>query len=771
MARRKSRRKSRGSRQQSSESSASQGIPIPDRRAMEGILQQVVSGLAGQTASDVDAAQQIMYEAFETESPRRQVALARQALETSPDCADAYVLLAEHAESLPEALQLYEQGVAAGERALGPQGFREYEGHFWGVLETRPYMRAREGLAGTLWAAGRREEAAEHCRQMLQLNPSDNQGIRYRLACMLLDLEQHDELEQLLQQYEEDATAEWAYTQALLAFRQEGDTERARQLLVNAETTNAHVPGYLTGARPIPRSTRDVFALGSDDEAVFYAMAHLPVWKNTPGATSWVRKTLKVSMPEPPKKRRVSQRGMNSLLGQLPLDENEIWEVDLRAVTAPLGGDQPPEKVWTLIVASATNGHPVALELLVDRPKDSEIWNRLIDAMRNPKEDEPHRPAEIHVARKTWFKAWEPKLRQVGIKCRLSDPLEHVDYILEEALSLPDMFQQIAGGFSTSDDDWPDIASFPQRAGDIWQADVRQLPMWVKAGGEPSRPWGLLVVDVENDLILATNIAHDEPKEDWLWQGLRQAICRPAAGEPHRPGVVQVASEAQRDALAARLEPAGIRCVASDHLEHVTRLFDELVEHLGEGQHRSALIDSPGVGPEELASLYSAAADFYVNRPWRKIPGDTIIEVACDKFDSSPWYAVVMGQSGVELGLALYEDLKLLRSILTGRFSDQETARRTSAISATFGEIFEIAPQDLDAAERYGWPIAGPEAYPVFMRVDPGMAVRAPLKRELELLEGCLRAIPEFLSGDANSGQVSVELASDSLTLQFNRLN
>ena len=75
----------------------------------------------GDEVSDepVDAAQQIMYDAWEAEGPQQQLALARKALDTSPDCADAYVLLAEMASSLPEAIDFYEQGVAAGARGLG----------------------------------------------------------------------------------------------------------------------------------------------------------------------------------------------------------------------------------------------------------------------------------------------------------------------------------------------------------------------------------------------------------------------------------------------------------------------------------------------------------------------------------------------------------------------------------------------------------------------------------------------------------------------------
>ena len=60
--------------------------------------------------------------------------------------------------------------------ALGPRGFKRCAGHFWGFLETRPYMRARAGLAGTLLKLGDVDGALSHYRDMLKLNPNDNQA-------------------------------------------------------------------------------------------------------------------------------------------------------------------------------------------------------------------------------------------------------------------------------------------------------------------------------------------------------------------------------------------------------------------------------------------------------------------------------------------------------------------------------------------------------------------------------------------------------------------
>src|SRR6266511_2941019 len=170
--------------------------PLPDPRSLESALAAIGRG-AALYASDEDLfrAQDLMYEAFEAQGARR-VALAREALAISPDCADAYLLLAEEtSSSAEEARELLEQGVAAGERALGPEPFEEDVGHFWGILETRPYMRARAALAETLWALDLREEAVEHQRELLRLNPNDNQGLRYRQAEWLLWLDLYEELD------------------------------------------------------------------------------------------------------------------------------------------------------------------------------------------------------------------------------------------------------------------------------------------------------------------------------------------------------------------------------------------------------------------------------------------------------------------------------------------------------------------------------------------------------------------------------------------------
>ncbi|MEJ7639577.1 MAG: hypothetical protein WKF75_16775 [Singulisphaera sp.] len=105
-----------------------------------------------------------------------------------------------------------------------------------------------------------------------------------------------------------------------------------------------------------------------------------------------------------------------------------------------------------------------------------------------------------------------------------------------------------------------------------------------------------------------------------------------------------------------------------------------------------------------------------------------------------------MGQSGLTVGVALYEDPDLLRRMWAEELSEEENVRETVALTATFDPEAEVSPADVLAAREHGWEVAGPEAHPSVFRKERGMSMRPPLAWELELLEGCLRAIPDFVA-------------------------
>mgnify|MGYP000942745958 CR=1 FL=1 len=209
----------------------------------------------------------------------------------SPYCADAYNLLAEESESIEERQELYEQGVKAGRTALGDLFSKKNMGYFWGIIETRPYMRALAGFSECLWDGGRRQEAIENYQDMIKLNPNDNQGIRYTLINCLLAEGMHEEAEKLLKEYQEP-TCFMLYSQAILSFMK-SEGIKSDKYLMKAFESNSYVPVYLTGEKHVPWFLPNMYSLGSEEEAILYSHESIEAWKSVSGAIAWLAEKYK----------------------------------------------------------------------------------------------------------------------------------------------------------------------------------------------------------------------------------------------------------------------------------------------------------------------------------------------------------------------------------------------------------------------------------------------------------------------------------------------
>lgn len=278
---------SKKSRRKSSPSSVMTELAaLPNPMTLEGEWRKLGAGPENQALGE---AQDLVYEAWEAADGRSRYALARRALKISPLCADAWLILAERPSlSVQDRREFLERAVKAGELALGEDGFAEYEGHFWGFLETRPYMRARHCLAEDLWRSGDHEAAIGHLREMLDLNPGDNQGLRYVLLAWLLNMRDDTAVEELLRAHSDEASAFICYTQALFAFRKAGDGKAARKAAVEAWECNRHVPKLLARKGRVRFEDTGYYTLGGEDEAAYYIEEYGFAWKETPGAVDWL---------------------------------------------------------------------------------------------------------------------------------------------------------------------------------------------------------------------------------------------------------------------------------------------------------------------------------------------------------------------------------------------------------------------------------------------------------------------------------------------------
>jgi tetratricopeptide (TPR) repeat protein len=236
-------------------------------------------------------AQQLAYDALETDDPFEALRLVQKAQELDPDCTDAQRLavslmpMEEHSR-----LRLMREVVERAEKNLGEDFFTENVGHFWGVVETRPYMRAKLHLAELLCQQGSFDESIAVYERILELNPSDNLGVCFPLLGLYLAqnysaraaafLDQSPEAERRL------ASPAWA---RVLERWLAGDLPQAQAALTRARKVNRYAEPYVSGRKPIPAEGPTHFRPGDETDAQVCAFELALAWRAHPGFREWLR--------------------------------------------------------------------------------------------------------------------------------------------------------------------------------------------------------------------------------------------------------------------------------------------------------------------------------------------------------------------------------------------------------------------------------------------------------------------------------------------------
>ncbi|XHR27587.1 MAG: tetratricopeptide repeat protein [Chthoniobacteraceae bacterium] len=268
---------------------ASSFNPASARAAMERMMRELAGGGPSKATAE-ERSQDLFYEAMEANTPQRMLALIKQALELDPDNVDARLFMMQFTtDNVDERIEALRDIVDSAARKLGPGAFEEYKPHFWGFIETRPYMRAREHLAGELLAAGRREEAVKEYEEMMELNPNDNQGVRYVLLPCYLALDRRTEARNLFKQYTDDVKYNTVFAWGLVLLRyltpRKAGLESA---LTAARKQNAYMEAYIKGHRSIPKNSPGSYSPGSREEAICYAKDLKMAWDRHPEAVEWL---------------------------------------------------------------------------------------------------------------------------------------------------------------------------------------------------------------------------------------------------------------------------------------------------------------------------------------------------------------------------------------------------------------------------------------------------------------------------------------------------
>ena len=279
-----------------------------------------------------------------------------------------------------------------------------------------------------------------------------------------------------------------------------------------------------------------------------------------------------------------------------------------------------------------------------------------------------------------------------------------------------------------------------------WQCTARRAYTWIfPKNAPPYRPYVVMVVDQDRDRVRASQITGDRPSPDDVFDTLLKAMLRPVLGSGRRYKPVRVAvddAELAQD-LAPNLSELGIGCDYRYSLPLLNELLREMATRLAGEEPIPGLLSMPGVTRPLVEELFTAAADYHRQVPWRWMSNAEPIEL-CFASQERTRYAIVLGSGEEVYGLVLYDSLDDLQLVFSSDEPEQ-LYEQIPWLSLLFVEPMALSFDDLDAIEKYDWPVADESAYPLAAKATGEGDFVLPSAAEIIWLAAALRAIPDFV--------------------------
>ena len=198
------------------------------------------------TEKTARTAEDFLQLAEEASSEKAAFRFAKKALALEPNNMDAKRVWLNYAPLDPfERFRLLEKAVQEGREQMEKQGLNDEEsiGHYWGILETRPYMRLLDDYVDDMLQSGMYGKAMAVCEEMLRLCENDNLGKRFTLMHLYAFFENELAALGLLKKYNDHDETQMMVALSVLYYKL-GQWNKADEYLQRAQKINKDVKKF-----------------------------------------------------------------------------------------------------------------------------------------------------------------------------------------------------------------------------------------------------------------------------------------------------------------------------------------------------------------------------------------------------------------------------------------------------------------------------------------------------------------------------------------------
>ena len=195
----------------------------------------------------LDDAYELLEKAENAKSKAQAIKYAKKAYEKCPECFDAIIFQCDLEENGIKRMKLLDAGLKTEKNRLIKEKYFDKEniGHFYGIFETRPYIRGLVIKAEYLLEEGKLRQAESVCNEVLKLNANDNMGVRYLLMAIYATLEEENDMLKLYKKYPEE-DLEMLFPLFAIYYKN-GNDKKAKEYLKRIDKCNPNFVKFFKG--------------------------------------------------------------------------------------------------------------------------------------------------------------------------------------------------------------------------------------------------------------------------------------------------------------------------------------------------------------------------------------------------------------------------------------------------------------------------------------------------------------------------------------------
>ena len=281
-----------------------------------------------------------------------------------------------------------------------------------------------------------------------------------------------------------------------------------------------------------------------------------------------------------------------------------------------------------------------------------------------------------------------------------------------------------------------------------WVGGRLTMPVYITES-EPYRPEVMLWLELPGDLIVGSVMIDPKQPAVSFAQTLLDAMRSPMVGPPRSPRRIRVADAALAAEARQAAPDAKVVIAPTPELDHILELMTES-ESFGVDEDESYFEDGR-VSANSVESLFRAAKALYVAAPWKHADDGQVLRLDIPALGIKASCISIIGALEESVGFIIFPSLagfdRFLDAMSTMEASgelDGPIDLGSTMLSLNFDRGADLPATMRREAATYGWPVAGPKAYPFAQHRDRDGMLRPLTEHDVQVLAACATSLATF---------------------------